>query len=61
MNEGLMNGHTGGYTYAAINILFDLLRTKLFETRTAGELLSGILKDWLIYFPGEKKTRFFCV
>jgi hypothetical protein len=45
MNEGLMNGHTGGYTYAAINILFDLLRTKLFETRTAGELLSGILQD----------------
>jgi len=43
MNDGLMSGNTGGVTYDVVELLFDFLRTKIFETKTAGELLSGIL------------------
>lgn len=42
MIESLMNGKTNGFTYAMINTLLAGLRTKLFETKTVGELISGI-------------------
>lgn len=45
MIESLMNGNTNGFTYAIINGLLATLGTKLFETKTVGQLISGKLNQ----------------
>lgn len=42
MIESLTHGNTKGWTYMGMNAMLGLLGTKLFVTKTVGELISGI-------------------
>lgn len=46
MIETLMHGKSNILTIAAANALFKVLNTKLFVTKTAGELISGERAFW---------------
>ena len=41
MNEALLHGHTNDITYDAIEIIVRVIKAKMFEQRTVGELLGG--------------------
>ena len=44
MNEGLLNGNSNGYTYGFLNLFLSALGSKLFITKSVGEILIGKIK-----------------
>ena len=49
MIESLMNAQTNAFSVLGINLMFKMLQTKLFVTKTVGQLISGKKDQFFIF------------
>lgn len=56
MIENVMNGRTNAVTILGVNLLFRLLKTQLFITKTASQLISGKIRILKVAFQRRTKS-----
>jgi len=65
MIESLMNAQTNAFSVLGINLMFKMLQTKLFVTKTVGQLISGyddpLMKMASIIMPNQVKNGQFSI